>query len=207
MAAVGDIIQLVVTTKLNQQTCMNVLHYRIQSLPSGTTGNEAAITELIGAFITGTGSVVNKMKAIMSEDAIIETVQGQIVYPTRTIYYLGFANSQGLLLTPALPPACSLAITKRSATVGRGRAGRVEIAGCPAAEAFQGSWQTGGTFWTDVMNLANQLEATQTGPVLSIVYEPVIFRRSSPITSAVVADMTPQTTVRSEKRRVVGRGI
>lgn len=201
---VGDIIAITYTGRLFGQTTMTVLHYELTSVGSLTAHPTwaVAVIGLLNTVATGLATFYNEA---CSEDLISGAWWVQKVYPTRMAKVDGVASpDEGLVLEGALPPGVSASLTKRGAVASRHAIGGVRMPALALSWAEAGYLSAAAiTKYTDLcIQMAAPISSGATGNL-----QPVIFNALAPNLSIDVASMIPQETVRTNKRRVVGRGI
>lgn len=119
---VGDIVQVVLESRVANQRCLNVLHYR-----AVTVDPAAEYLDALDALMTKVAgpspSVGAYMLAAMSSNAELHSVRAQRVSPVRDVYVAQGIGTEGALVGAANTANLAGVITKQSQTVGRGRNG------------------------------------------------------------------------------------
>ncbi len=200
---VGDIISITMRGKLNEQTTMNVLHYKLTSVgallsfPSWASAASIKLNEL--------GGIAALYADCLSEDVTNLQWLIQKISPVRLVQYVtDMAATEGTISEIALPPGVQASLTKRSLVAGRHAVGGIRMPGAPITA------NEGGYISTTYSNLLEILCVPLAAPLDSAsigVITPIIFNRLSPSTSVTVTSVTPEQTLRTIRRRVVGRGI
>jgi len=198
----GDVIQCVIETRLNAQRLLNVLHYKCIGTPTNTdyfSGMSQLNTDLNKAAF-----VIQELRTLLSDDAVIWSVYSQRVYPQRGPLVEQSIVQPGLVGTPAAPQNVTLSVTKKVDAAGRGLNGRMQLVGLPIAGITDGKWNAGQLAavgpWTALL-----LAPLDAGIDVDR-YWPVTFNRSANTTNNIVA-LELQEEVRTMHRRTVGLGI
>jgi hypothetical protein len=118
-----DIVQVVIWTKLGTQAGLNVLHYIVTSVDF-VGGNDMSL--LIDGLYTNT--IPTSLKALMSTSAGFQGFAFRRIKPTLSVEFLENAEfGAGDVAGDPLPYTVAGLISKRSATAGKRRGGRVFV--------------------------------------------------------------------------------
>jgi len=201
---VGDIINITMVGRCNGQTTMTSLHYRLTSVGSLTVHSTWA-QAVISKLNTATVGLAQYYMNACSEQLIAAEWWVQKIYPTRMVKVSGVSDpSEGVIAEFALPPATSVSLTKRGLVAGRHSIGGVRMPAVPLTWNESGYVSATGLLLYE--SLCSQLQAPLDGVTIGNL-QPVIFNRVSPNISVDVMGMSTEDTLRTMKRRVVGRGI
>lgn len=203
----GSVIEVTFNSTVGGQVCLSLFHYRVNAGASITDGG-AYLTQFLADINAGTNDLKTAYLDAASSDLVLQLLTAQAITPTRfTRSEAGpGVNNQGIIVSPALPPATSGAITKRSASqVGRHARGTLHMPGVPTSFNAGGVLTQLGRAGYDALGAALATVITVTGNAATLT--PVIFNRTSPEDSIPVDQGISQTNLRTMKRRVVGRGI
>lgn len=200
----GDIIEVRIKYVQSSQQLLNVFHYRYDG-PTTITDGPTALQNLLTAVETDPGQWGTTWAAEATQEATIETIQGQVIFPLRRPY-LGTATPiPGTSIDTALPQNTQLGLTKVGSTTGRGKTGRVEVPGAVVTMVSLGETTTLGAGW--LSNLADAVKMVVViGAAPDEVATPVIWRRGAPLTTEAITDVRAQRTVRVDHRRTVRVG-
>jgi hypothetical protein len=199
----GAIVELALEGTLDAQRVMNLLHYRV-SYTSGGPAGEDELFNALHAAITPTGELIPRYLACISTDFTLDRIRYQVVAPTRTRFRYKDMGITGTGGAPACPPADSACITLRGDGAGRTNRRSLHLPGLPFDWVNQGKVDPG--FLTNFANLRLKLEHIYT--VLTTVdLQPCIWHRTNYVQSVQIKDSQLQDSVRTMRRRVLGRGI
>lgn len=199
----NSILQVTFKGTVDDQTCLSVFHYQYTGLTVIVDG-EAAIAAINGALQDPTGLYKRYL------DAVAGTWQNgriryQKIYPTRyrAIEYIP-AVTEGQGPATSLPPANAVAITKRSNIADRHGLGTLHMPAVPSSWVQNGVVQS-----TPSVNYANVGSAMVQTILVATgqPFAPIMFNRANPAGSFFASTYAVQQSVRTMKRRVVGRGI
>jgi len=203
--ALNDVLQIVHAYSVDNQTCLNVFHYRIKTLD--TTPNRTYIQQLADVaeeLVLDPVGMVQGWAAMAAANAQSVFMQVQRIHPTRNPYYRRSTNTVGAIAGVSAPSICALSITKRTEQVGRGRSGHTQLGGLPVGDLLNGKWE---------VNSLNRAEDYADWMLLDLLFgqagqiEPVIYREAgNPYYARLIACNTNQQ-VRTMHRRTVGLGI
>jgi len=202
---VGDIAQVIINSKVNGQTCLNVLHYKCELMDPALTYAEA-MDQLMTKVGGPSPSVVSYMSLAMASNCQVESIRAQRVSPLRDIYIAQAIGLPGVLAVPANLPNVAGVITKQTEKAGRGRQGSFHLAGMPPADFVDGSLTVPAV--NRLQTIADQLQANVlVGATVkwvpgTISPQAALAERFHPL-----FECFPQTTARVMRRRTVGLGI
>lgn len=202
--AVGMILQCTLRGQQDAQTTLTVLHFRLEADPT-----PAPIYAALGAFNTHISSGVNNLWTrylnCISNVWEATSITSQIIYPIRYVGQSLLKGGEfGSVSGTALPVGNMVAITKRAEIAGPHGVGGVRMPGVPTSHAFESMVTANGFLAYNIMALELTDNQTPTG---GQNWNPIIFNRSSPATSAPIESASTQPQIRTMSRRVVGRGI
>lgn len=203
---VNAIVEFGLQSTVDGQRCLTLLHYRVTGaeLPNGNDDLEQIVDSM-----GGTDQIVQLYVACMSDSATFDGVSYQQIWaPTPFVLrrprgFNAFSAGEGGYEGVMLPVATSVAITKLTDVASRRGLGTVHMPAVPA-DFVAGSLVSGA-------GVARYDEFRNTIPS-DIVYStttlvPLIWNRTDPANSLVIQDTALQTSVRTMRRRVVGRGV
>lgn len=201
---VNDIISLTAVGRLYSQTTMTVLHYRLTSVGSLPLFNGWA-SSLLTTLNTPTIGLTAFYTRCLSEDWTAGQWWIQKIHSTRLVKVAGnMSPSVGGIGESALPPGVAASITKRAAVAGRNAVGGIRLPALPVTSNEAGYMSTAQELI--MADLCIQLQAPITTVSIGTL-TPIIYNRLNPTSSLEVVNCTVETTLRTMKRRVVGRGI
>lgn len=206
--AAGSILQLTCRYRLTStpDEALTTHHYQLVNLniPDGAAEAVAAAQE----FMTVASRWGQLWRAVSSNLVELHDVWAQWIYPIR--YQKQDANLpslSGTINSPPAPPGTSVALERRGDKANKHNVGGVRVPGAPMDIAGDGSGQILGGYvaaWNALASTLNDSWSTALNPGSS--YIPVIYNRAAPTTSAPVTNVILHQTVRTMRRRVVGRG-
>lgn len=205
---VGNVIQITMFGKLHGQTIMNVFNYRMATSTEDPPAGPVA-AEIAAQFFANLHLVV---MARLSNEYTTDRLRIQDVYPTRYVHH-DFAPSQpsnqgGQQVTNSLPSAMSIVTTLISETAGRSHRGRKFWAGIPvgadddsvvAANVLQ--------TWRGAVDPQLIADVEATVDLINYTLVPIIWSLTNPLEKDDVVAALTRETLRTQRRRVVGRGI
>lgn len=200
--AAGDIVQVLVEYRLNEQRLFNVFHYRYESTP--TTTEYFAAMAAVNAAMNEAGQFIRRFIAAASEDIIVWSVSSQRVTTPRSPRVELSIVDPGAVAGPAAPQNVCLSITRRVDAVGRGYNGRVQLPGLPASGITSGLWNSGllAAIEPVAATLTNVLEVLTDPPNLY----PVTHTPGTAYFNTVIGTIVHEE-VRTMHRRTVRLGI
>lgn len=201
----GDVCLITVFGRLFGQTVMNTFHYKYlpsggQSMPDGP----AAVRYLCTMFRQHVWA--GGWSACVSDSYFYDKTQGQIIYPSRRVYEVVQVSEVGQRAGEPLPPANSACLTRVGSIPGRGRSASLQVAGMINTDSQAGVWTNAAILLLN--GLANAIPfKLPADEIETEAWEPVNWSVAKAAETNVVRYADPQRSVRTEKRRVVGRGI
>ena len=202
----NDIVQVTVVTHLPDIVkCLNVLHYRYTD-PNALPDGHAAVEELASAVGNPglTGSFAARWKELASDQAVIEEIWGQKVYPVRYGKVVVNTNTVGVLVTEPLPGLNQFNISKRGDIAARYAVGGVRIAGLAEDMEAKSQLTAGGIILAE--NLAEAI-AAEVVTVSAHHWKPIVYRRGNPGSSVDVVEVKVNPIISSQRSRIAFRGI
>lgn len=202
----GSLIELGIAGTLFGQRTLTLFHYRI----TGTTitDGQAALEDWLDS-LTGNIAIGGAYFAACSEDWTGYQLSAQVIYvpgpsvQRRPKVVLSITTFPGEVASPSLPPGVAAALTRRSEVASRRGLGTIHMPGVPTSFTSGGELSTLGIDSYTTLGGAFMENPT----IGSMTGTPMIYNRSNPADSIQVTSVTPQSTVRTMRRRVVGRGI
>jgi len=193
--AVGDILQATVVQSLQGQQILNVLHYQVKTVGTGTA--EILLAQDLGERLAPA------MKSLMSQDWAYVSTIGQKVFPRPPSFPYIDSTDAGIGSIPsgALPAQNTLNLTKTTQFAGTKWRGRVCLSGLAEASSTGGEWEN--TALTAAAPIAAALtsDITTGGWVLT----PVLWHREDG-TATPLTGIIARKTIRAQRRRQVGKG-
>lgn len=200
---VNDIISLTAIGRLDDQVVMNVFHYRLTSLGSLTAFPTWAVA--LNDKLNDAAELSAFYTNCLSEDVTDLRWFIQKIYPTRLVKHVGDMDPDiGAIAESALPPGTQASLTKRALVAGKHAIGGIRMPGVPVT-ASEGGYISS-AYKVLLTNLRDSLQAPITSVTIGTI-TPIIFNRSNPAGSLDIDSITPEDTMRTIRRRVVGRGI
>lgn len=204
VSAVDDIFQVQIWCTLFGQKTISTLHYRVITAPTPT--DVLVISDQLAGFVgNAPGGICEELEAIVSPNLSIDFVRAQRVYPTRQPYVDYGVYAFGTLTGDALPPGATLQIAKRTVIAAPGRTGHMAVSGVPIDKTVNGIFTS--AFLTLCEPLEDALETSITLISSGYVLRAVVLHQSDPLLSEGILQCEAQQSVRTMRRRVVGRGI
>lgn len=202
---VNDIVQVVIESRVNEQRCLNVLHYRCDAMDVALTYAEA-LDQLMTRVGGAAPSVVAYMVAAMGSNASVEQIRAQRVSPRRDIYLAQSIGTAGTGTPTVQLSNVAGVITKQTELAGRGRAGSFHLAGLPIGAYTNGSLTVAAV--NQLQTLATEIQANLTIGE-AVKWTSGTFSPQAPLAERfhAIFEAFPQTTARVMRRRTVGLGI
>ena len=199
----GDVLEVVISARMNSQTLLNVLHYQYTESTPQIDG-KAEIDAVLDQFTVEDG-MLGAWADAMSNACTIESISGQIIKPVRFPYVRRSVGLVGDLVGQPLPQNVSASITKQSTIAGRGKSGRLQAFPADVGSVANGLITAGAR--TKYTALANAVGGKLDNAGGITAWLPIIFDRDAGGTQARVEGTVVQSTVRVLSRRTVGRGV
>lgn len=202
-----DIISVLLQGRQDAQKTLTILHYRAVGLTAPTPGWELFADVMDALQPSGAVEIIPAYRACCVDTWSIEMVQIQKVHPTRYLYrrFTFSPPEAGTVSSAALPPAVSVSLTKRVEVALTGRVnGRIQMPAVPAEFVNAGVLEPTG--FTAYLALAAVCELPIPVPSGGEL-RPIVLKRTVPAGSQEWVDTVIQLNARSQRTRVVGRGI
>lgn len=205
--AVGDVIQVTIEMRYNQQVYLNVLHYQSQENFSPAL-YESTLNTLLDTLETdAVTGIIEPYQAIVTEAVEFRTLTAQRVYPTRDYYVRVPVNVFGTYDGTQGTGNIGATISKRSQAAGRGRTGSFHTPALPAEGQNNGSLTT--IYRGLVEDVASAIRFVQVESGAGTGFVPGMFNPAlgGPNNFVPLIGTDVQPTVRVMRRRTVGVGI
>lgn len=200
------IVEVSIVGQASGQTTLTILHYRLGGAPveTGTDGS-AALTALNTVINNQTDSLQVRYMACMAVDFTCTAVRLQWLWPIRyrsqeRTPQAAVGTSGGQIVSANI----AAAITRGGDLAGRGKSGTLHMPAVPA------------NFMDDSILNADAKTAydgfgARTATIIAasggLTFTPVLYNREAPAQSQQVTVAASKNTVRTMRRRTVGRGI
>lgn len=200
--SVGDIVEVRIRARQSGQQLLNVLHYKVST---GSSFDGAVDFEEALAIINdGTIGIITAYKAFANGDVFFSGMDMQLIYPTRYRSVSAAVGAFGLREGMAMPQNVQASVTRRVDEAGKSKTGRTELFGLITED------QEDGLLTLDAVTLASTLAGKMSQNIElvtgTLVFQPIIYSRSFPLTSNPVVGYRVQDSVRVARRRTVGVG-
>jgi hypothetical protein len=206
--ALNDIVQITVTGSYEAQVLLNVMHYKAENAPDPGRTYEQGLTDLVAAIKNDVASNwVPSLLDCMGQEAGIDKIRAQRVYPTRD-YYVDVTEAQpGTHANPVRTANIAATLTKQSSRAGRGRSGSFHVFGVPEGTFDLGRFLAAYMELLDTLSV--NLKKTQVEHLGFSVWYPGMYNGSlgTPLNWSDIVQITPQDTVRIMRRRTLRVGI
>jgi len=203
----GDQVLVTFETNVNGQVCLSTFGY-VTPDANPVVGVDVAMTGIITQLKAGGGGgdvLESDFLDCMSEDAILQKITAQLVRPTRYAKVSQSIVSPGTVVAPVnFQQSCGV-ITRRAALAGRKYTSTLHVPGMPDTFANEGIISS--AYSTALTALATALKVTLTDAGNSLTWFPSILHRSGVPQFSYLDTTEVQSTIRTMRRRVVGRGI
>lgn len=185
------------------QRILTVLHYRWLGLD--ILDAESEYQNLLDK-LQGVNGLFTLIPACQGSGVAYLEQRAQCIYPTRRVYISQYNLYNGArTITAPLPVNDNSVVTKRCATVGRGRSGSIHITGLDAGDSVNGMITS--TYRALVQPVADHVTDYLPDVGLIANWEPVTWSRHLPASPSIVIDGLIEDTTRVMRRRTVGVGI
>lgn len=204
----GAIMELTMIAALFDQVVMTVRHYRLELTGGGTdTDGPTALNEFFTEQVDGApGLIANDVIPCLSQDVVTIKWKMQWIKPTRYAPIIAVGTDEiGGEASASEPPGVAAAVTLRAVTTGRHSRGTIHFPGVPKTWSVTGRINAPGQ--AAYGNAGAAYRRVLTSVDTFKVFNPIIYYRELPELSQDVAGYEVQNTVRTMRRRVVGRGI
>lgn len=202
----GTIIELGIAGTLFAQRTLTLFHYRLTG--TTVTDGEAALEEWLSS-LTGNVALGGAYFAACSEDWTGYQLSAQVIFvpgpsvQRRPKVVMNISTYEGEVASPSLPPGVAVALTRRSEVATRRGVGTIHMPAVPTSYTANGSLNS-----TGLADYTTFGDACMENPTIgTLTGVPLIYNRTAPVDSIQVTSVTPQSTLRTMRRRVVGRGI
>lgn len=205
--AIGDIVQVVIGVKVEGQQCLNVLYYRADS-NQGPNTYVATIDNLLNRIESDeVDGIIPHLIPCMAPNAIHNFIQGQRVYPVRSIPIRTNLANDGTHVDDCDATNVSAVISKKVEKAGRGRTGSFHVAGVPNTGYALGSITE--AYAALLEQVATRLDSPQAGITPGSFWNPGTFNPELGVGDNFVpiVDAEVKRTLRVMRRRTVGVGI
>lgn len=204
----GCIIGIQAKGSQSGQTTITTFYRKVT--PDASWGNPDYFDFItaLDVLVQTIGELAPVYMGVMGEEFFLVSWDYQALYPTRYIIVPKNPTiTQGQVAGLCQPPAVSSAITLRTDVAGRTQRATKHLPGVPASYVEEGKLTAGAkTAYTNLINvLKDQWTITVGGN--DYLLDEVVYHRANPSISPLVTNGIVQETSRTEKRRVVGRGI
>lgn len=202
----NDIIQVTVVYEMPAIVkMMNVLHYRYVDTVTIPDGRQA-IVDFLDIFGNPalTGSFPARWQALASDQAVIQEVWGQRVYPVRYARVKLDTSIVGTMPGEPLPGVAQFAIEKRGDIAARYAVGGIRVPGLEETLEAQSQLTAPGLAAANLLAVA--LRSTITTPAGSN-WRPIVYRRTNPGSSVDVVETAVNGVISSQRTRIAFRGI
>lgn len=216
---VNEVVEVKFGYIVNGQQCYNVIHLLAEE--QGTQSPLDYSEDLVAYFASTAdtaGSLVHSMRLLMSEDAALNTISAQGIYPTRYRAFIGdLVDTNGLVASPCNAQNLAAVIEKFGEGGSRHDVGSFHLGGLPA-DAYVDGELAAGTF-TALGVLATKLKGTFGDGVLpdDLSYTHHILNKTKETDegkdkyvisgSTEIVGTKALTGLRTMRRRTVRRGI
>ena len=203
---VSDLIEVSFRGHCEQQTILNIFHYRVVS--SSSVSSDVADNFTLAAYLAGQtaeGQVLKEYLDLLPTNYTLDKVRVQKILTTRSQY--AEATSGVLGFWPALSNNTNLAavLTKQGSTGTRRAIGSIHIG--PISETAQDRGRVNAAYKTDLESFGTVWRTPFTVPANNINYRLVIYNPNVIPYYQDVSALVIQDTVRTMRRRTVGLGI
>lgn len=202
----GDILEATIVGSSAGQTTLSVLHYRLAVI---TPQDGVTLANLINADLNSAlpSCLIAAYADCCADNFSINSLILQWIYPVRYARLVYSAViTDGTVANGSFPPAVASALTKRSDMAGRSKQGTLHMPGVPNDFVINGLLTAGAiSFYNQLGAIVRDVVNVPGGGGSDLF--PIIYHRQSPAASADITSVSVQSTSRTMRRRVVGRGI
>lgn len=205
--AAGDIVQVIIESRVEGQSLLNVLYFKANEAEVGSTYQES-LAQLIESIVSDPNTaIVPRMTPLMGPNVTVANVQAQRVYPTRDVYRRQPTGEPGTHVDDCDATNVAAVIVKQSTVAGRGRSGTFHLGGLANTTYALGHMTTDAQ--TLMLALGDSLDDKQPGIVDTEQWQPGMFNPSlgAGMNFTEIGATTPRETLRVMRRRTVGVGI
>jgi len=212
----GDILELRISYVVNAQRCMNVCHWTPRADVAGLTAYEVSEAFVNRIRTIGGGGLLNSMKTMMSNQAVIDTIAAQKIYPSRWRAYTWEGADTGAQPDPCDVQNVQASIEKIAENANRHGVGAWHQGGLPATVYEAGFLNVGGLGALGAIAVALKTPLTVADADAS-VWDPCILNKTKVVVAgkdkyaisgySLTVDTDVKEEIRVMNRRTVGRGI
>jgi hypothetical protein len=208
---VGAFLEVSIQGQVAGQTCLTILHYRLDTAPTGGLPDGAsALVKIASAFEDSDNVFLQSYLNVLSQDYTLDQVVYQWIKPIR---YVRLARQpvptlKGNVEVESLPPATSVVITKQGGSEAtKGGHGAMHLPAVPNTFVSNGSiTATAKDFYVGTGSDLSGGLSFMVGTTNCLI-TPVIYKRKDPGSSQDWVASVVQYAARTMYRRVVGRGV
>lgn len=213
---VGNIVEVRLWQRVNNQSLINVLHYTNTGGYNYTNLSEALTDLLDNVNEPANGNLVQDIAALQSNTLTHYRQDAQYIYPTRWRAISQASNIIGNAEGPCPAQNVQLAVEKFSDTADRHSVGGIRIGGLPAA-AYAGGL-VAAAYEAPLAQVADDVATNITSVIdEAIIWRPVILNREKVVVDGknhwnitgfkYVYGAVAKDEVRTMNRRTINRGI
>jgi hypothetical protein len=204
--AVNDVIEMSQRGLFNGQVILNVWHVFVESGVSGASdiADNYSLAQYYASLVAPT-EPIGRYLTLLPADYILQRIRAQKIYPTRSTYAEQDVSLVGTAVGVADHSATCAVFTKQGLTGTRRAIGSMHIGPMPALAAHNGILDGG--YETQLNNYASTWRTSFVVPANSTRYRPCIYNPGVVPPFQSINNTIVQTTARTMRRRVVGRGI
>lgn len=205
--AVGNILSVILESRLNGQQILLTTHWRIKETGAALEVDMYETFDSLNNTFNEVDGWIALAAACMSQDTEILFVRYQEIYPDRRVNF-GFdaTNDFGAVAEDSMPPNVALVITVRTDETGPAERGNKHIGGLPVTFVENGAPSGDAIVALGQLGDALVREYVATVGGEDCVFEPILYRRDTPLSSPVVTNHILGQTSRTMHRRTVGLG-
>ena len=202
----GDIVQLTMVTHMPAVVkILNTFHYRYKGTATIADGRAGLLTFMTDWSNPGAANtIVSRLRAMLSDQAVIEEIWGQKVYPIRYGKVVLDTNHVGLRPEEPLPALAQFHVLKKGELAERSSIGGNRFSGIAENLEAQGSLTGAGMLMANL--LADAINDTFTDTATRD-WEPIVYRRLTPGVSSPVVEAKTSGVIGTQRTRVSFRGI
>jgi len=154
------------------------------------------------------GGIVPLLQGLMSPDVTFVEMRCQPIWPARyqPIIRVFAGGTVGTRAGTSLPPNTAATLSKKTIFATRWGIGSIHLpAGVVADTQVSGLWTNG--MMTNLNGLAAQWAVNWNSGNFTYNFKPILWSKAVPARMTPLTQVIPQSTIRTERRRTVGRGI
>jgi len=202
----GDIVQVTMVTQMPSVVkILNTYHYRYIS-PTAVPDGRAALLNFLEDWgnVGSTQTIPHAIRAMLSDQAVIEEVWAQKIYPIRYGKVTLDVNHVGLRPEEPLPALAQFSVTKKGDLAERSSIGNNRYSGIAENLEAQGQLTGGAMLMANIL-VANTIRVITDD--LGREWEPIVLRRLTPGVSSKVVEAKTTGIISTQRTRVSFRGI